>query len=142
MGRIGTRPCDMDQRIRPLSSRAKQLVSVYEAGPCWSWLYRYLTKKTLRCWVVAPSVVPTNAGDRVNTDRREAIQLARLRRAGDLTPVYGPTGEDEAIRALTRAREAAIRGLKAAKSRLKASLLRQDLRCEGRGAAGRLSRAE
>jgi transposase len=118
MGRIGTRPCDMDQRIRPLSSRAKQLVSVYEAGPCWSWLYRYLTKKTLRCWVVAPSVVPTNAGDRVNTDRREAI------------------------RALTRAREAAIRGLKAAKSRLKASLLRQDLRCEGRGAAGRLSRAE
>jgi transposase len=104
MGRTGTRQCDIDKLIRTLSSKAKQLVFVYEAGPCGYWLYRYLTKKNLRCWVVAPSLVPKKAGDRVKTDRRDAIQLARLLRSGDLTPVYVPAVEDEAIRDLTRAR--------------------------------------
>jgi transposase len=85
---------------------------------------------------VAPSLVPKNAGDRVKTDRRDATQLARLLRSGDLTPVYVPTVEDEAIRGLTRAREDAIRDLKAAKSRLKAFRLRQDLRYEGRATWG------
>jgi transposase len=85
---------------------------------------------------VAPSLVPKTAGDRVNTDRRDAIQLARLLRSGDLTPVYVPTVEDEAIRDLTRAREDAIRDLKAAKSRVKAFLLRQDIRYEGRATWG------
>lgn len=136
MGRTGTRQCDIDKLIRTLSSKAKQLVFVYEAGPCGYWLYRYLTKKNLRCWVVAPSLVPKKAGDRVKTDRRDAIQLARLLRSGDLTPVYVPTVEDEAIRDLTRAREDAIRDLKAAKYRLKAFLLRQDIRYEGRATWG------
>jgi transposase len=136
MGRIGTRQCDIDKLIRTLSSKAKQLVFVYEAGPCGYWLSRYLTKKNLRCWVVAPSLVPKKAGDRVKTDRRDAIQLARLLRSGDLTPVYVPTVEDEAIRDLTRAREDAIRDLKAAKDRLKAFLLRQDIRYEGRATWG------
>jgi transposase len=136
MGRTGTRQCDIDKLIRALSSKAKQLVFVYEAGPCGYWLYRYLTKKNLRCWVVAPSLVPKKAGDRVKTDRRDAIQLARLLRSGDLTPVYVPTVEDEAIRDLTRAREDAIRDLKAAKYRLKAFLLRQDIRYEGRATWG------
>jgi transposase len=136
MGRIGTRQCDIDKLIRTLSSKAKQLVFVYEAGPCGYWRYRYLTKKNLRCWVVAPSRVPKKAGDRVKTDRRDAIQLARLRRSGDLTPVYVPTVEDEAIRDLTRAREDASRALKAAKYRLKAFLLRQDIRYEGRATWG------
>jgi hypothetical protein len=79
--------------IRKLISKAKQLVFVYEAGPCGYWLYRYLTKKKLLCWVVAPSLVPKKAGDRVKTDRRDAIQLARLMRSGDLTPVYVPQVE-------------------------------------------------
>jgi transposase len=136
MGRTGTRQCDIDKLIRTLSSKAKQLVFVYEAGPCGYWLYRYLTKKNLRCWVVAPSLVPKKAGDRVKTDRRDAIQLARLLRSGDLTPVYVPTAEDEAIRDLTRAREDAIRDLKAAKYRLKAFLLRQDIGYEGRATWG------
>jgi transposase len=136
MGRTGTRQCDIDKLIRTLSSKAKQLVFVYEAGPCGYWLYRYLTKKNLRCWVVAPSLVPKKAGDRVKTDRRDAIQLARLLRSGDLTPVYVPTVEDEAIHDLTRAREDAIRDLKAAKYRLKAFLLRQDIRYEGRATWG------
>jgi len=60
---------------------------VYEAGPCGYWLYRYLTKKDLKCWVVAPSQIPKKAGDRVKTDRRDAMQMARLLRSGDLTPV-------------------------------------------------------
>jgi transposase len=136
LGTIGTRQRDIDTLIRQLSSKTKQLVFVYEAGPCGYWLYRYLTKKHLICWVVAPSLVPKKAGDRVKTDRRDATQLARLMRSGDLTPVYVPAVEDEAIRDLTRAREDAIRDRKAAKSRLKAFLLRQDIRYEGRAAWG------
>jgi len=136
LGTIGTRQCDIDKLIRTLTSKATQLVFVYEAGPCGYWLYRYLTRKHLTCWVVAPSCVPKKAGDRVKTDRRDATQLARLMRSGDLTPVYVPAVEDEAIRDLTRAREDAIRDLKAAKSRLKAFRLRQDIRYEGRATWG------
>jgi transposase len=136
LGTIGTRQCDIDKLVRQLTSKAKQLVFVYEAGPCGYWLYRYLTKKHLLCWVVAPSLVPKKAGDRVKTDRRDATQLARLMRSGDLTPVYVPAVEDEAIRDLARAREDAIRDLKAAKNRLKAFLLRQDIRYEGRATWG------
>jgi transposase len=118
--------------VRQLQSKAKQLVFVYEAGPCGYWLYRYLSKKGYTCWVVAPSLIPKQAGDRVKTDRRDAIQLAHLRRSGDLTPVYVPKLEDEAIRDLTRAREDATQDLKAAKFRLKAFLLRHDIRDTGR----------
>jgi transposase len=132
LGTIGTRQCDIDKLIRKLQSKGHQLVFVYEAGPCGYWFYRYLTKKKLVCWVVAPSLIPKKAGDRVKTDRRDAVQLARLMRSGDLTPVYVPEVEDEAIRDLARAREDAIRDLKAAKYRLKAFLLRQDIRYEGR----------
>jgi len=132
LGTIGTRQTDIDQLARKLQSKAKHLVFVYEAGPCGYWLYRYLSKKGHTCWVVAPSLIPKKAGDRVKTDRRDAIQLARLMRSGDLTPVYVPKLEDEAIRDLTRAREDAIEDLKAAKFRLKAFLLRHDIRYTGR----------
>jgi transposase len=132
LGTIGTRQCDIDKLIRKLQAKGKQLHLVYEAGPCGYWLYRYLTKKGLTCWVVAPSQIPKKAGDRVKTDRRDAVQLARLLRSGDLTPVYIPSVEDEALRDLVRAREDTLRDLKAAKVRLKAFLLRQDIRYEGR----------
>ena len=131
LGSIGTRQCDIDKLVRQLQSKAKRLVFVYEAGPCGSWLYRYLTKKGYDCWVVAPSLIPKKAGDRVKTDRRDALQLARLMRSGDLTPVYVPKVEDEAIRDLCRAREDVLRDLKAAKLRLKAFLLRHDIRYTG-----------
>ena len=120
LGTIGTRQCDIDHLIRKMPSKAKHLIFVYEAGPCGSWLSRYLTKKGYDCWVVAPSLMPKKAGDRVKTDRRDAVQLARLVRSGALTPVYVPTVEDEAIRDLSWAREDAIGDLKAAKCRLKA----------------------
>jgi len=132
LGTIGTRQCDIDKLIRRLQSKSPHLVFVYEAGPCGYWLYRYLTKKGQVCWVVAPSLIPKKPGDRVTTNRRDAIKLARLMRSGDLTPVYVPQVEDEAMRDLCRAREDAIHDLKAAKFRLKAFLLRQDIRYTGR----------
>jgi transposase len=136
LGTIGTRQCDIDQLVRKLQAKAKHLVFVYEAGPCGYWLYRDLTKQGHVCWVVAPSLIPKKAGDRVKTDRRDAVPRARLLRSGDLTRVDVPTVEDEAIRDLTRAREDALRDLKAAKFRLKAFLLRHDIRYTGRAAWG------
>jgi transposase len=136
LGPIGTRQCDIDHLVRKLQANAKHLVFVYEAGPCGYWLYRYLTQKGYDCWVVAPSLIPKKAGDRVKTDRRDAVQLARLVRSGDLTPVSVPAVEDEAIRDLGRAREDALSDLKTAKFRLKALLLRQDIRYTGRAPWG------
>jgi transposase len=136
LGSIGTRPCDLDTLIRTRQARSQPLIFVYEAGPCGYWLSRSLRKKGHACWVVAPSFIPQKAGDRVKTDRRDAIHLARLLRAGALTPVYVPQVEDEAIRDLSRAREDAIGDLKAAKWRLKAFLLRHDIRSTGRATWG------
>ena len=136
LGPIGTRPCDIDQLVRKLQAKAKHLVFVYEAGPCGYWLYRYLTQKGYDCWVVAPSLIPKKAGDRVKTDRRDAVQWARLMRSGDLTPVYVPKVEDEAMRDLSRAREDTLHDLKTAKFRLKAFLLRHDIRYTGRATWG------
>ncbi|MGH8063991.1 MAG: transposase [Candidatus Entotheonellia bacterium] len=131
LGTIGTRQCDLDQRIRPLHSKAKHLVFVYEAGPCGYWLSRYLTQTGHACWVVAPSFMPTKAGDRVTTDRRDARQRARLMRSGDLTPVDVPQVDHEAMRDLHRAREERLRDRNAATYRLNAFLLRQDMRDTG-----------
>jgi transposase len=132
LGTIGPRQCDIDPLVRKLQSTATHLLFVSEAGPCGYWLYRSLPKKPLVCWVVAPSLTPKKPGDRVKTDRRDAVQLARLLRSGDLTPIDVPEVEDEALRDLSRARESASRDLKAAKNRLQAFLLRQDIRYESR----------
>jgi transposase len=128
LGTIGTRHVDIDQLVRKRHSQATHLVFVDEAGPCGYWLSRYLTQRGYDCWGVAPSLMPKKAGDRVKTDRRDAVPLARLMRSGDLTPVYVPTVADEAIRDRCRARADALRDLQAAKLRLKAFLLRHDLR--------------
>jgi transposase len=136
VGSVGTRHGDLDQRIRKMPSKAQQLIFVYEAGPCGYWLYRYLSNKGYDCWVVAPSLIPKQPGDRVKTDRRDAVQLARLARSGDLTAVYVPTVEDEAMRDLTRAREDAISDLKDATLRRKAFRLRHDIRDTGQATWG------
>jgi transposase len=132
LGPIGTRQCDIDRLIRQLHSRASRLLFVYEAGPCGYWLYRYLRKKGQDCIVVAPSLIPRKPGDRVKTDRRDAVQLARLMRSGDLNPVYVPSLEDESIRDLCRVREDILCDLRAAKRRLKSFLLRHDIRYVGK----------
>jgi transposase len=136
LGPLGTRQCDIDQLIRKMQSKATHLIFVYEAGPCGNWLYRYLMKKGSDCWVVAPSLIPKKPGDRVKTDRRDAVQLARLARSGDLTAVSVPKIEEEAIRDLTRAREDAISDLTDAKLRLTAFLLRHASRYVGRANGG------
>jgi len=136
LGPLGTRQCDIDKLIRKLQTKGKKLHCVYEAGPCGDWLYRSLTKKKRLWWVVAPSCIPKKASVRVKTDRRDAVQLARRLRSGELTPVYVPAVEDEAIRDLVRARADALKDGKAAKARLKAFLLRQDIGYEGRATWG------
>ena len=133
LGAIGTRQFDIDALIRKLQSKSSKLVFVYEAGPCGYWLYRYLTRKGFTCFVVAPSLIPRKPGDRVKTDKRDAMTLARLARSGDLTPVYVPAVPDESIRDLSRAREDALSDINAARFRLKALLLRNDIRYAGRG---------
>jgi transposase len=132
LGTIGTRQCDIDQLVRKLHSNATHLVFVYEAGPCGDWLDRDLAQKGHVGWVVAPSLIPQKAGDRVNTDRRDAGPRARLMRSEDLTAVSVSAVEEEAIRDLTRARDDTLRDLKAAKCRLKAFLLRHEIRDAGR----------
>jgi len=132
VGLIGPRQCDIDKLIRRLRSKGQELVFVYEAGPCGYVLQRYLTGKGFDCRVVAPSLMPKRPGDRVKTDRRDAVELARLMRSGDLTVVYVPSVEDEAIRDLCRARDAARVTLKAAKLRLQSFLLRLGLNYAGR----------
>jgi transposase len=133
LGPIGTRQCDIDQLVRKLQSKGGELIVAYEAGPCGYGLVRYLRKKGLRCLVVAPSLIPRKSGDRVKTDRRDAVQLARLLRSGDLTSVAVPEPGDEAIRDLCRAREDSMADLKAAKFRLKSFLLRHDIRYHRQG---------
>jgi transposase len=132
VGIIGARQYDIDKLIRKLQAKGATLVFAYEAGPCGYWLYRYLTRRGLTCSVVAPSLIPRKPGDRVKTDRRDALVLARLLRSGDLDAIYVPTVDDEAMRDLSRAREDAVRDLKRNRVRPKAFLLRQDLRYEGR----------
>jgi len=132
VGEIGTRQCDIDKLVRRMRSRSPRLVFAYEAGPCGYVLHRYLTEKGLDCRVVAPSLIPKKPGDRVKTDRRDAIEMARHLRSGDLTKVYVPSVEDEAIRDVSRARDATRVTLKAAKLRLKSFLLRHGLNYVGR----------
>jgi transposase len=131
LGAIGTRQCDLAQLIRKMPSKAQHCIFVDEAGPCGDWLSRYLTKKGYDCWVVAPSLIPQKAGDRVKTDRRDAMQWARLARSGALTLVDVPKVEDDAIRDLTRARAEALSDLQDAQLRRKAFLLRHDIRYTG-----------
>jgi transposase len=128
---MGTRQYDLDQLLRKMQSTSNPLVFVSAAGPWGYWLYRYLTKTGHACWVGAHSLLPKKAGDRGTTQRREALQLARLMRSGDLTPVSLPQVADEASRALSRAWDDARRALQTAKQRLTAFLLRHAIRSAG-----------
>jgi transposase len=123
-GQIDNRFGLLDRVIRKLQSKGAELRFVYEAGPCGYQIYRHLAAKGLACSVVAPSLIPKRAGDRIKTDRRDAINLVRLFRAGELTSIYIPTDEDEAIRDLLRCRDDIRRLQRKARQRLLAFLLR------------------
>lgn len=133
-GRIAGDLEAVDKIIRKLRGKHRVLNFVYEAGPCGYALHRHLTRKGIACSVVAPSMIPKRSGDRIKTDRRDAIILARLHRAGELTAVYVPGPEDEAVRDMTRAREDAVLAHKRARQQLGALLLRQNIRYTGRTA--------
>lgn len=132
-GRIGGDRRALAGAVRKLeSAHGKALVFVYEAGPCGYGIYRLLRERGHECWVVAPSMTPRRSSDRVKTDRRDADKLARLARAGELTRVYVPDARDEAIRDLVRARQDTVMMQRQARQRLKALLLRHDIRYVGK----------
>lgn len=111
---------------------ASELLIVYEAGPCGYGLARQLSARGYRCEVIAPTLIPRKPGDRIKTDRRDALALAHFARAGDLTPVMIPQECDEAIRDLSRTREDAVRARLKARQQLKAMLLRHGQRYTGK----------
>ena len=128
LGTMGTRQGESDKLMRQLQATSKQLGGVYDAGPWGSWLSRSLTKQGSPGWGVAPSLLPTKAGARVTTDRRDAMHRARRMRSGALTPGSVPALDDAAIWARRRARAETRRARKAAKLRRQACLVRHDLR--------------
>lgn len=127
LGIIPNRPEAVRRLLGKLGKPATLRVC-YEAGPTGYALFWQLTKLGFECQVVAPSLIPTKAGDRVKTDRRDAEKLARAHRAGDLTPVWVPDSKHEAIRDLVRAREAGKEDQLRAKHRLGKYLLRYGIR--------------
>src|SRR5512141_1145307 len=116
------------KRLRKVGTRIR---CCYEAGPTGFGLQRDLSAAGIDCIVVAPSLVPSKAGDRVKTDRRDAAKLARFLRSGDLTAVHVPDAATEAIRDLERARDDAKRAERVARHQLAKFLLRHDRHWEG-----------
>lgn len=127
LGQIPNRPESLRKLMKKLGP-ADSVRACYEAGPTGYVIYWQLTTLGVHCEVVAPTLVPTKAGDRVKTDRRDAEKLARCYRAGDLTAVWVPDAAHEALRDLVRAREAAKKDQLRARHRLGKFLLRQGRR--------------
>lgn len=127
LGVIPNRPESIRKLVKKLG-RPESLRVCYEAGPTGYVIYWQLSTLGVACEVVAPTLVPTKAGDRVKTDRRDAEKLARSYRAGDLTAVWVPDAAHEALRDLVRAREAAKKDQLRARHRLGKFLLRHGRR--------------
>ena len=118
-------------RLRKAHGKEVLLRACYEAGPCGFGIARRLKQVGVECEVVAPSLTPKRPGERIKTDRRDARKLARLLRAGELTPVYIPEATDEALRDLCRARTDAVDARRRGRHRLKGFLLRHGYRYGG-----------
>src|SRR5580692_10689512 len=123
-GKIANTAMAVKALATKLSRVGSALRFCYEAGPCGYGIQRQLTLAGHECVVVAPSLIPRKPGDRIKTDRRDAINLAKLHRAGELTAVWIPDQAHEAIRDLVRARLAAVRSLRQARQQLSGFLLR------------------
>jgi transposase len=126
LGVFENRPEVLSKLAARLSSKNCRISFCYEAGPCGYGLHRLLTSYGHDCVVVAPSLIPMKAGERVKTDRRDALMLAKLHRAGELTPIWIPDAGHEAMRDLVRARATAGRVLSKARQHLQSFLLRHD----------------
>ena len=125
-GSIAHSPAALRKLIKELGP-AHTLSFCYEAGPTGYETHRWIESMGAHCVVIAPSLIPKRAGDRVKTDRRDAEQLARLFRAGELMPIYVPAPEDEALRELVRARETARGDVHRARQRVLKFLLRHQI---------------
>lgn len=126
-GTIQHTPAAIRKLIKQLSSENTILSFCYEAGPTGYETYRWIESMGAKCTVIAPSLMPKRPGDRVKTDRRDAEQLARLFRAGELSEVYVPTRDHEALRDLVRTREAAKEDEHRARQRILKFLLRYQI---------------
>lgn len=123
-GAIDSAPNVVAKFVRKLASRYQKLHFCYEAGPTGYGLHRQITELGHDCVVIAPSLIPKKPGEQVKTNRRDAVALARLSRAGELTPVWVPDAGHEAVRDLVRAREAAGDDLRHKRQQLLSFLLR------------------
>lgn len=133
---VGSIAHDMGKLIKLLArySEPGAVQVVYEAGPTGYGLQRALAQRGYLCQVIAPSLIPKRAGDRVKTDRRDSLRLAELSRAGELRAIWIPDPADEAIRDLARAREDAVNARTQVRQQLKGFLLRHDVRYVGKTA--------
>jgi transposase len=122
----------VSKSMRKLVGAGHRLHIVYEAGPCGFVLQRHFSALGWHCDVVAPSSIPRPSGERIKTDRRDALKLARLARSNDLAVVRVPGPADEAVRDLVRARDDAVREQRNGRHRLKALLLRNGLPYAGK----------
>jgi len=132
LGEIANEPEAVARLVRRLRKRHGRPEIVYEAGPCGYGLYRQINDLGVSCRIVAPSLIPRAAGDRVKNDTRDAEKLARLLRAGELTFVWVPDPVHEAMRDLVRARHTAARDVRQARSHVQMFLLRQGARYEAK----------
>jgi transposase len=126
VGVFENRPDVLRKMVARLGRQRRRLNFCYEAGPCGYGLHRLLIGLGHDCVVVAPSLIPMKAGDRVKTDRRDALMLVKLHRAGELTPIWIPDAAHEAMRDLVRARATAVRAVSKARQHLQGFLLRHD----------------
>jgi transposase len=124
LGAIENTPATIERTIKKLASRYGRLRVCFEAGPTGYGLYRQIQDLGHDCMVVAPALIPKRSGERVKTNRRDAVTLARLHRAGELTGVWVPDAVHEAVRDLVRAREAASDDLRRKRQQLLSFLLR------------------
>jgi transposase len=136
LGEIEASPDAVRKLLTRLAGKHGKLVVCYEAGPTGYGLYRQVVELGHECVVVAPSLIPRKPGDRVKTNRRDAVQLARLLRAGELTAVWVPDEAHEAMRDLVRAREAAVQDLTRKRQAISSMLLRQGRAFPGKTAWG------
>jgi len=128
LGTIPNRPESVRGLFKKLGKDGCKVHVCYEAGPCGYGLYWQLSELGIECDVVAPTLIPVKTGDRVKTDRRDAEKLARLLRSGDLTAIWVPDVEQQALRDLVRARHAAKRDQLRHRNRLGKFLLQLDVR--------------
>src|ERR1700704_3700476 len=127
LGEIENTEAATSKLVKKLAAQHRRLTFCYEAGPTGYGLHRLIKTLGHECVVVAPSLIPRKPGDRVKTNRRDALNLAKLLRAGELTAVWVPDRHHEAMRDLTRARETTMMDLRSKRQQVSAFLLRQGL---------------